>query len=456
MYLRPSSLILANNGFKAHDIALTQVAAVSHDSLTPAGGDTTKGVDQAAFDEDKNYADLFKNLPADQRRDWQQIMTKWNLSEEKLAEIVQGKGVLGRVLDIADKISYVANDVHQYLNMSILPDTVVAQPDFQKIESLASRKDAVCGLWSDVVVDGEQVYFSSPERLADFLVLRGLMFRNLYQNPQARTARHVLLSATTQALYRTGKVNSAEFINLIDDHLVKNIGTELWGEGEADFRDLASDKLPIRREECYTKVQAIDIMRELGKENLIVVEHWAGTSDGSKLLTKGSDGKIAPVREVLPELKAELDSIFSYTNDYNVMAVPFAAIGAKPEAEKMLRGEQQQMLAEFTKFTQEEAESIRKATTNIEELLRTDLNTNFFKLTVRQDASLVLLEMFLDFNLRKIRCNYPEDELKAVEAGEQVRAILKPFRAKETRKTATLAGLDRALEELKFALHNLL
>jgi hypothetical protein len=80
------------------------LAAITHDARTPAGGDTTKLIDRKFFDEDLHYAELLdgEGVP--------ELLERFNVPRQLLVETVHGKGVLGRLLDVADKTAYLSRD----------------------------------------------------------------------------------------------------------------------------------------------------------------------------------------------------------------------------------------------------------------------------------------------------------------------------------------------------------
>jgi hypothetical protein len=76
------------------------VAALTHDILTPAGGDTIKQIDPDLFDEDANYPLLLKDAG------WPMFRDKYGIDENMLVETILNRGVLGQILDIADKSAF--------------------------------------------------------------------------------------------------------------------------------------------------------------------------------------------------------------------------------------------------------------------------------------------------------------------------------------------------------------
>ena len=94
-------LLARNNGLSQDDENHLRVAALTHDALTPAGGDSIKLVAPALLDEEANYPKLFE------RPGWESLKNEFQLSEERLQAIVRNQGTLGVLLDFADKIFHI-------------------------------------------------------------------------------------------------------------------------------------------------------------------------------------------------------------------------------------------------------------------------------------------------------------------------------------------------------------
>jgi hypothetical protein len=65
------NMIAENVGLSQNLINHAVVAGLTHDTLTPAGGDTVKRIDPEAFDEDQNYNDLFSGI------DFQNLLARY-------------------------------------------------------------------------------------------------------------------------------------------------------------------------------------------------------------------------------------------------------------------------------------------------------------------------------------------------------------------------------------------
>ncbi len=225
------SLIGKQVGLSEYEIKHLQIAALTHDVLTPAGGDSVKPIDFAGFDEDAHYAEVFHNNP-----EWEQVRNQYELDEALLTSIVGGQGVLGQLLDIADKTSYVAHDLDAFLMMTDPRKYSWIVPP-QGLLDIWNLREAIepetCKLWDKVrIIDG-QVVITDPRRLAGFLKLRALMFRHLYQNPRARYREQMLSVLILEPFYHEGVVTREQLLKMGDYELEQLLGQLT---GLPDFR----------------------------------------------------------------------------------------------------------------------------------------------------------------------------------------------------------------------------
>ena len=347
--LAVASLIGRNIGLSEKDMKALQTGAFTHDVLTPAGGDRTKAIDPKAFDEDVNYLEAFTLYPGrlfptfSSVADWKE--TEKQLPDKNiLAEIVQGKGFLGNILDIADKISYVGSDAAIYTGGTIRFPTCFEDPDYQEIENIVKQATenqlSTCAPWSDVMKKGEQIYFSSPERLAGFLKLRALMFRNLYYNPKSRNVEHVLASVMGRALYQNKTLTREQLLTMNDYELKSVLRNNLWDSEAEGFESFSLGKIYPEITQCTSGDEAKEKFTALQKENLVLMERfYKTTSTGERLLTKVGKN-IMPFSEACPTETEELRRIFASREGYVLYSVPFSKLSISKKAEEMLRQSQ--------------------------------------------------------------------------------------------------------------------
>jgi hypothetical protein len=295
-------LIAVNNRIFGQLRRTLRVGATSHDALTPAGGDTTKLIDPPAFDEDANYANL---LVGD---GWEALREHYGLSAELLTDTVQGRGVLGAILDIADKVAYVARDASLYLGRYAPSGPVMYPAGYADVRAVIARRRFVCGVWDSVRVHGGSVFFEDGERLADFLLLRALLFRELYHHPGSRFLEYLVSRVVVQWLYDTGKLRRETLLRMTDGHLEYLVG-EIIGES---FRTTMISGIDHPRVETFDSLDAAlrreHELRTNGTEVTLVDEFNPPAKSGTRLLVQRR-GSILPFAEAHAERAAEIERI---------------------------------------------------------------------------------------------------------------------------------------------------
>ncbi len=349
--LAVASLIGKNLDLSDEDMKALQVAAFTHDVLTPAGGDRTKALDYKIFDEDLHYLEAFEIYP-NRHTDSSVLMNNKSVlkrlpAREILVEAIKGRGVLGQILDIADKISYVGADAAMYIGGTIRFPSCLEDLDYQEIERMVDDavrdRSQICAPWDDVKIKDGRVFFSSPDSLAKFLRLRALMFKNLYYNPNARSVEHVLASVTSRALYNNGVLSRDKLLNMDDLELERVMEKNLWepdNDVEGGFSSIKLKNLHPRVTHCDSSEEAKMVFQSLQEENLVLMERFFDTtSTGEHLLTKVGEA-IVPFSEARERETRELREIFRSRAGYVIYSVPFSELPLSEEKIGMLRAAQ--------------------------------------------------------------------------------------------------------------------
>jgi len=198
-----------------NDMTLLEVATESHDALTPAGGDTLKAIDPVAFDEDEHYAQLF------QSPDWVGLRDHFKLSEEKLTQTILGKGLLGSILDAADKLAYTGTDAREFLGRNWPRGFAWEEfeDSYEGIQSIVRNDPYPCSVWECTKRIGDELVFTDQDRLANFLRLRAFMFNILYANASARFLEAGLMAQVTKILYQEGTLTKEKLLSMTDEQL---------------------------------------------------------------------------------------------------------------------------------------------------------------------------------------------------------------------------------------------
>lgn len=211
----PSALLMGRQvGLSPREMLHLLASSYSHDTLTPAGGDSVKPISPAAFDEDIHYPEIFRNNP-----EWDALREQYKFDEELLASIVRGEGLLGKLLDLADKTTYVAHDLEAYL-MGQNPRRyrhISAPESILQVWDLHQRLGpGCCKLWDILAAQKGELVVTDARRFFGFVLLRALMFRHLYYNPLARYREHMLAMLILDPLYHEGRITREMLLKMTD------------------------------------------------------------------------------------------------------------------------------------------------------------------------------------------------------------------------------------------------
>lgn len=186
------------------------VAALTHDTLTPAGGDTTKAIDRSGFDEDAQY----HTCMTAQRREF---LLKHGVDPGLCIRTVQGNGVLGTILDIADKLAYVGHDLVAFAGLPLF-----GHLEYMRKVGFARhlRKNLLfCRIWESVRIENDTAWCEDAEGLTRFLIIRAQLFRQLYTHPKARYREALLMFQTLSFLYEEGLLSRTQLLSMNDGDL---------------------------------------------------------------------------------------------------------------------------------------------------------------------------------------------------------------------------------------------
>ena len=315
------SLMAYRARLSEREIRHLQVAALTHDVLTPAGGDTVKYVDPAAFDEDAHYSEIFQNNP-----EWEKVRDRWDLDEALLTATVQGKGLLGHMLDIADKCSYIAHDLDAYLMY-----TDPRESQFRRVGGLVRMwefrekvKHPVCALWEKTsVVDGE-VVITDARWFADFLMMRAMMFHHLYYNPHSRYREQMICMLTVGPLYEDGLLTRDKLLVMVDWELEQVLFRET-GLRDLSFEMARADVAPIV-EEFPTLEEAGARARAMLLEQPTTLFMWEefppASAKAVQYLVKDSAGRVRPFCEACPQEAEAILELGRHQNPAKLYILP--------------------------------------------------------------------------------------------------------------------------------------
>ncbi|MBI2097275.1 MAG: hypothetical protein HYT40_04005 [Candidatus Sungbacteria bacterium] len=338
-----ATLIALNNELRDEGLYHLQVAAISHDALTPAGGDTTKQIDPQAFDEERNFPQLFS------LEGWPALSQKYGLQERKLTEIVQGKSTLGKILDLADKIAYVARDAREYYGRYD-PSGPVGYPDeYFEIKKLVETRALICGIWDAVEIEDGEAVIADGERLTDFLRLRALLFKNLYHHPASRFLEHTIANVITQYLYDSDELTKQELLQFGDADLERLIG-EVVGDDS-----LLLVGVNFMRPRVETFKDAKEARRREAKlirnGMFTLLENWRGTANPGMNFLVRKNKQVAPFREAYPKAAREIEKLIAPEKPLILYYFPIAEMPLKEKFLKAFMAYRKRKLRKGGSFT---------------------------------------------------------------------------------------------------------
>lgn len=179
--------ILQNNNLPQKDIDTGVMSFLLHDTAIPALGDPTMHLDPEGLDEETHWQEVAG-------RKTRRLLSSQGITIEDVDHAIKNEGLLGQVIDIADRIAYVAGDFREvYLdnygrqkNNAILAgrEEIFGQVSLNEY-SFPDNLRNLGDLYQTVKVDKEhqQVYFADVNKLRTFLFVRAMLHRDLYQHP---------------------------------------------------------------------------------------------------------------------------------------------------------------------------------------------------------------------------------------------------------------------------------
>jgi len=295
-----ASVIGHNSNLNPREILSLQIATLTHDILTAAGGDTTKLIDRKAFDEDANYPDHL-NHP-----DIQAFCLNHDIDQPAVLETISGEGALSDIRDLADKLAYVARDLQSFIAPSeAFPEHLKDLPSREVISRMlhdgTKSPYDLFSVWENMTIKDGTLVCTKPEKLFDLLNVRALLFRDLYTNPRSRYNESLINSLLTQYLYERGIIKKEALTNpfdpgAIDQHL-KNLLREWF--------DIESRHIWQKNyDPTYASFDSPEVAREFEKKELKKGNPFVRFEDATKFFKPGThfnvlaeDGTIMPYSE---------------------------------------------------------------------------------------------------------------------------------------------------------------
>jgi HD superfamily phosphohydrolase len=322
-------LIVKNNPCLQPYENLLHTAFLTHDARTPALGDTTKGVDPEFFDEDKQYNTFFKDNP-----EWELIRNDYDIDEQKLYERVNGKGVLGQVLNLADKIAYVTRDAQMYtkLMLHIATEDSILDNESDKLFELVEKNPYITDIWNDIKVIDDRVVIKQSEQVANFFLLRALMFKHVYYAPGAHFPERAILQYFLKEMYNKKILTGEEILNCTDS-LLENYITA-YAEIDPYFSGQSIQKIAPRIESFDSYELAERYLSMLDKSRTAFIDTFTNkTKTGVEdIWIEQPDGHITLFKYAFPDMYEKIQSIMRFPERYDVISFKQPRAGARRTA----------------------------------------------------------------------------------------------------------------------------
>jgi len=305
-------IIALNNRLDPVLTRILETAAAGHDAMTCAYGDGAKPIDPALYDEDANFWKLLR------RKAWKRLRKEYGIDEQILIDTVQGKGVLGTILDISDKLSYLSRDVDAFVR-HFNPN--LPYDGHREILELLAKRRYPLGMWGSVRIRDGKVFVKDAAWLGDVLKIRALMFKHLYFNPHARYLERMSGVIFAQHLIETGKLAKSTLLKLTDQELDRVIERRFGLETNPIL--LGQYEMTPNIRLCGSLEEAKRLELELllpGPCITFIDSHPHGKSGTHLLVKKGRT--VLPFAEACPEDAAEIDGIMNSSPTVTLFHLP--------------------------------------------------------------------------------------------------------------------------------------
>lgn len=326
--------ILQQNGFENTEINIGIIAGLIHDIATPAHGDATKKIDPDALDEEKFW--------------WEAIDRKGQeFTTQKLGipnaikvfdDIINNRGLLGQVLDIADRITYTMKDLNAVIHGNGDYNSLTKlslDPALLPLRYIISHYPRIGNIYKEVGVDRKKqaVFFNNPEHLGVWLLLRAHLYQALYLNPVS-LGRDLFVGELMRPLYsRNGNtlLTPEKLRNLTDEELMRIVQKAYYGSTEpiVGFSRIYNDLVnwyPLFKKFGSNK-EAEDFAKRLKRrKNIMVIgiSECKGFDPATSYRVADQSGNVMPFSEFNPGAAREIEQIAEETKGVFVFFVDLA------------------------------------------------------------------------------------------------------------------------------------
>jgi len=295
-----------HNNLLQQQIDTLEIAGILHDIATPALGDATKSIDPTNLDEEKFWYEVLG-------KKGKKFLRQQGLRRKTLDEIIKNQGILGQVLDIADRIIYTMKDLHEVIGT--VGGKINISPYLIELRYPLSHYPDIGNIYKDVVMDQKRglVFFSDQKKLGVFLLLRALMHKHLYMEP-ASQGRDLFVANLIRPLYSPdgSKALSPRQLRQMTDRETLDILAKHYEfprlQGEWLYSQL-TNWYP-RHERCETQDEAEEKAKDLSQKFLVMgIKECKGFDAGLSYLTLDENQKVVSFKDADPGMAYQIRGI---------------------------------------------------------------------------------------------------------------------------------------------------
>ena len=294
------------NNLPQVSINYLKTSGILHDIATPALGDATKSVDPDNLDEEKFWQTSLNESG-------KSFLKEEGLEEEVIDDIINNRGVLGQVLDIADRITYTMKDLHNVIEGN--DGKINIYPYLIELRYPLSHHPDIGNIYTDVAVDQKKdiVFFADAQRLGVFLLLRALMHKHLYMEPTSQ-GRDLFVANLIKSIYsadgskllspqKLREINDRETLSILADAYKFSINDSSWIYNEL------TNWYP-RFEKCEDIDEAEKKAKDLARKFLVMgIKECKGFDTGLSYLTLDGNQKVVTLEDADPDMAAQIRGI---------------------------------------------------------------------------------------------------------------------------------------------------
>lgn len=332
--------ILRQNGFDEQEINLGVAAFILHDVGITAFGDSTKPLDPKNLEEEAHWRE------ASNRR-ITTLLRRNNISPQQVDAIIHNGGVLGKVLDIADRIAYVSRDLSAWIDdLPRIEEAWGSQPTLEEIKKMPTKDQGnilvydifirrMGDMYKDVILDKDsgELYFEDAAQLGFFLMYRAALFRGLYMHP-LNIGRETAFADILRPFYTIDEERARQDDSSLSPSKLRHmtdydLQAHIQKYGSKDQWAVYAYLRFMHWSPTFEKFETVEQARRRGHEiitrgaRIIGVREIEGFSPSTDFKVKDKNGNIVAFRDAVPTAVTRIDEEIGkvrgvylfYTND---------------------------------------------------------------------------------------------------------------------------------------------